>query len=49
MKDLKVTIKNIADMLVKNPQIKELDINPLFLNEKEAIAGDVRILMGESK
>lgn len=31
--------------LVQNEPVKEMDINPLFLNEKGAFAADVRIIM----
>lgn len=34
----------VSDILSKNQNIKELDINPLFVNEKEAKAADARIV-----
>lgn len=48
-----VSIKALADALVKlsnmvekEKDIVEMDINPLFVNDKEAVAGDARIVMG---
>jgi acetyltransferase len=34
-----------SQMLVDFPQLKEVDINPLFINEKEAFAFDARIVI----
>ena len=34
--------------LVQNEDIREMDINPLFLNEKGAFAADVRVIMGRT-
>lgn len=39
------TLVNVSNMICKEKNIAELDINPLFVNEKEAIAGDARIVM----
>ncbi len=36
----------VSNMVEKERNIVELDINPLFVNEKEAVAGDARIVMG---
>ncbi len=35
----------VSQLMYDNPQIKELDINPLFVNEKEAKAADARIIL----
>ena len=35
----------VSQLISENPQIKELDINPLFANEKEAKAADARIIL----
>ena len=35
----------VSQLISENPQIKELDINPLFVNEKEAKAADARIIL----
>ena len=35
----------VSNMVMNNPRIKELDINPVFAYEKGAIAVDARILM----
>jgi acetyltransferase len=37
-------IQRVSQLLVENPAIKELDINPLFANEQGAKAADVRVL-----
>ncbi len=36
----------VSNMIDKEKGITELDINPLFVNEREAVAGDARIVMG---
>jgi acetyltransferase len=36
---------SVSKLLWKNDRIQELDINPLFINEKKAIAVDARILV----
>jgi acetyltransferase len=38
-----------SQMLVDFPQLKEVDINPLFINEKEAYAFDARIVIDRKK
>jgi acetyltransferase len=38
-----------SQMLVDFPQLKEVDINPLFINEKEAYAFDARIVIDKKK
>ena len=38
-------IVRFSQMLIDFPQIKEVDINPLFVNEEEAIALDARIVI----
>jgi acetyltransferase len=38
-----------SQMLVDFPQLKEVDINPLFINEKEAFAFDARIVIDRNK
>ncbi|RLG13012.1 MAG: acetyl-CoA synthetase [Candidatus Nanohalarchaeota archaeon] len=40
------TLVKISNMVEKERDIVELDINPLFVNEKVAVAGDARIVMG---
>jgi acetyltransferase len=37
-------IVNLARLAQKNPEIFELDINPLFINENGVVAADVRII-----
>ncbi len=38
------TLQKVAILAKENPEIKELDINPLFLEEKKSRVGDVRII-----
>jgi acetyltransferase len=38
-----------SEMLVEFPQLKEVDINPLFVDEKEAFALDARIVIDKTK
>lgn len=38
-----------SQMLVDFPQLKEVDINPLFVNEKEAFALDARIIIDKER
>jgi acetyltransferase len=38
-----------SQMLVDFPQLKEVDINPLFINESEAFAFDARIVIDRKK
>jgi len=38
-----------SQMLVDFPQLKEVDINPLFINEKEAYVFDARIVIDKEK
>jgi len=38
-----------SQMLIDFPQLKEVDINPLFINEKEACAFDARIVVDTKK
>jgi hypothetical protein len=34
----------VSRLVSKEKRVKELDINPLFVNERAAVASDVRIL-----
>jgi len=34
-----------SKLIYENPEITEMDINPVFVNEKRAVAGDIRIIM----
>jgi acetyltransferase len=38
-----------SQMLIDFPQLKEVDINPLFIDEKEAYAFDARIVVDKNK
>ena len=38
-----------SQMLVDFPQLKEVDINPLFINEKEACALDARVVIDKER
>jgi acetyltransferase len=48
MKLLEETLIHFSQMLVDFPQIKEVDINPLLINEKEAYVLDARIVIDKS-
>lgn len=39
----------VSDLVMKNPRIKELDINPIFAYAQGAIAVDARILLEDEK
>ena len=45
IKLLEEILVRFSQMLVDFPQLKEVDINPLFINEKEALALDARIVI----
>jgi len=49
LKLLEETMLLFSQMLIDFPQIKEIDINPLFINEKEAFAFDARILVDKER
>ncbi len=41
---LATLIQRVSQMLIENPQIRELDINPVFAGPQGAVAADVRVL-----
>lgn len=45
LKALEDALLKISRMIVEHPQIKEMDINPLFAGEKRAVVGDARIIL----
>jgi acetyltransferase len=49
IKLLEEILVRFSQMLVDFPQLKEVDINPLFINEKEAFAFDARIVIDPKK
>ncbi len=49
LKKLDETILMFSQLLVDFPQIKEIDINPLLINEKEATILDARIVVDKQK
>ncbi len=49
LKLLEETIVRFSQMLVDFPQLKEVDINPLFIDEKEAFALDARIIIDKER
>jgi acetyltransferase len=49
IKLLEEIIVRFSQMLVDFPQLKEVDINPLFINEKEAYALDARIVIDKER
>lgn len=44
LKEIKKIILKIADLMEKNPNIEEIDLNPIIANKKEATAVDARIV-----
>ena len=49
LKRLEETMLLFSQFLIDFPQIKEIDINPLLINEKEALILDARIVINEDK
>jgi len=49
IKLLEEIMVRFSQMLVDFPQLKEVDINPLFINEKEAFAIDARIVIDKKR
>ncbi|MGB8779748.1 MAG: GNAT family N-acetyltransferase [Candidatus Bathyarchaeia archaeon] len=49
IKLLEEILVRFSQMLVDFPQLREVDINPLFINEKEAIALDARIVIDKDR
>jgi hypothetical protein len=41
---IKITLKKIQSLIKKYPKIQELDINPLFINDKASTIADARIV-----
>ncbi len=49
IKLLEEVMVRFSQMLVDFPQLKEVDINPLFINEKEAFALDARVVIDKER
>ena len=49
VKLLEEIMVRFSQMLVDFPQLKEVDVNPLFINEKEAFAIDARIVIDKER
>jgi acetyltransferase len=49
LKLLEEIIVRFSQMLVDFPQIKEVDVNPLFINQNEAVALDARIVVDKER
>jgi acetyltransferase len=49
LKLLEEIMVRFSQLLVDFPQIKEVDINPLFINETEALALDARIVIDKTR
>jgi acetyl-CoA synthetase (ADP-forming) len=37
----------VSDFVVKTPEVKEMDLNPIFAYAKGALAVDARVILGE--
>jgi acetyltransferase len=46
---LEETVVRFSQMIVDYPQLKEVDINPLFIDDKEAFALDARIVIDKER
>lgn len=46
---LEHVLMRVSEMVCELPEIKEMDINPLIVNDKEVIALDVRIIVADPK
>lgn len=46
---LEEIVVRFSQMLVDFPQLKEVDINPLFINDKEALALDARVVIDRER
>ncbi len=44
-KKLAELISRLSAMSIKRPEIKEIDLNPVIVNDKEAIAVDVKVII----
>jgi len=40
-------ILKVSELMENNPKIKEIDINPLIVNQQKALAADARVIMEE--
>ena len=40
-------LMNISELMDNNPDIKEMDINPLIITKKGAIVADARIILNQ--
>jgi len=49
LKKLDETVLNFSQLMVDFPQIKEIDINPLLISDKEAVILDARIVLDKDK
>jgi acetyltransferase len=49
LKKLEETLLLFSQFLIDFPQIKEIDINPLLINEKDALILDARIVINEDR
>jgi len=45
MKKVEETMIKFSQLIIDNPEIKEIDINPIIVNENELIALDARIIL----
>ena len=45
LKTLTETIQRVSQMLVDNPEIRELDINPIFAFADGVKAADLRVMV----
>lgn len=49
LESLVTVLLRVSEMVCELPAIQEMDINPLIVNEKEAVAVDARIIVAQSE
>ena len=47
--NLENLLLKVSDFVEKHPEIKEIDLNPIFAYSKGAVAVDARVILEESK
>ena len=40
---------DLSVLMAENPEIQEIDLNPVFVSPEGAVAGDARIILAKEK